>query len=141
MTASVKHLLIISLFVLFYSGYHSRDVNAKLNLLGLGKSSSVHKLDPNRAEELATALMGEVFTYIIFATLVYAEYSYVAKGSEIKEQQKKEEWNRMERRIEDITMITEKQEAEIMELRRILQTLEERNHSLAKKFFRKEKNG
>ena len=124
-----------------FTGYHSRDVNAKLNLLGLGKSKEVQKLDPDKAAQLGSELMGEFFIYVIIAGLVYAEYSYTTKSSEIKEQKRKEEWNGLERKLDDIYMITEKQEAELLELRRLINHLEERNQSLLAKLFAKEKKG
>ena len=85
--------------------------------------------------------MGEFFIYVIIAGLVYAEYSYTTKSSEIKEQKRKEEWNGLERKLDDIYMITEKQEAELLELRRLINHLEERNQSLLAKLFAKEKKG
>ena len=85
--------------------------------------------------------MGEFFIYVIIAGLVYAEYVYTTKSNEIKEQNRKEEWNGMERKMDNMFMITEKQEAELLELRRLIIHLEEKNQGLLEKFFSKEKKG
>lgn len=122
---------------ILFTGYHSLDVNAKLNLLGLGKSKEVQKLEPERAVQLGTEMLGEFIAYLIIAALVYAEYIYTTKGSEIKEQKRLEEWNGMERRMDDLFMITERQDTEINELRRLVIHLEERNRGLMGKTIQK----
>lgn len=126
---------------ILFTGYHSLDVNAKLNLLGLGKSKEVQKLEPERAVQLGTEMLGEFIAYLIIAALVYSEYIYTTKGSEIKEQKRLEEWNGMERRMDDLFMITERQDTEINELRRLVIHLEERNRGLMEKLFKKDKKG
>ena len=99
----------------------------------------MQKLDPEKAAQLGTELMGEFFIYVIISGLVYAEYVYTTKSNEIKEQKRKEEWNGMERKMDDMFMITERQEAELTELRRLVSHLEDKNRSLLEKFFSKEK--
>ena len=90
----------------------------------------MEKLNPDKAVQLGTELMGELFSYIIFCVLVVSEVKYSSRGNEIKEEQRKQEWLRMERKLEDITMTTEQQQVEINELRRLLHHLEDRNRSL-----------
>ena len=127
--------------IFLFLGYHSRNVNAKSNILGIGKVATVEKLNPDKAVQLGTELMGELFSYIIFCVLVVSEVKYSSRGNEIKEEQRKQEWLRMERKLEDITMTTEQQQVEINELRRLLHHLEDRNRSLTSKLFRKGKDG
>ena len=116
-----------------FAGYQQYDVNARLKLKGMGKSTAVQKMTPEQAADIGADIVGELIVYSILALLVVSEYYYYARAAELKEQDRKEEWNRLARKMDDLIFTTEKQDTEIKELRRIIFDIHEKNCSLFEK--------
>ncbi|KAL5008178.1 hypothetical protein ScPMuIL_013759 [Solemya velum] len=121
--------------------YHWADVNIRMRMLGLGKAGSVEPLSESMAIELGAEMLGEFIIFSIASGTLYFEYQRSSKKEQIKEEERKQEMREFERRVEDLGIITEKQDAHIRELWRIVSDLESKNTSLMQKMFGPSKKG
>ena len=90
---------------------------------GLGKPSSVQKLNEQMAIELGAEMLGE---FIIFSAAVITlglEYTRQARKGAAEAQALEERWNGVESRIEELEFLVDKQSTEIRELTRIVYTI------------------
>lgn len=121
--------------------YHWADVNIRMRMLGLGKASSVEPLSETMAIELGAEMLGEFIIFSIASGTLYFEYQRSSKKEQIKEEERKQETMQFERRVEDLGIITQQQDAQIRELWRIVSELENKNTSLMQKMFGSTKKG
>lgn len=121
--------------------YHWADVNIRMRMLGLGKASSVEPLSETMAIELGAEMLGEFIIFSIASGTLYFEYQRSSKKEQIKEEERKQETMQFERRVEDLGIVTQQQDAQIRELWRIVSELENKNTSLMQKMFGSTKKG
>ncbi|XP_050405417.1 putative OPA3-like protein CG13603 [Patella vulgata] len=117
--------------------YHWMDVNVRLKLMGMGKATHVDKLSDSMAIELGAEMLGEFILFTSASIILYMEYSRSAAKEELKEQAMLQKDLELERRLQELGLISEMQDAKIRELERTVGDLDSRNLSLASKLFGK----
>lgn len=103
--------------------YNWLEVNVKMRLLNLGKPSEVPKLNENMAIELGAELLGETIIFSIAAITLTAEYVRSSIKEREKETARQEYFNNLEKSLEDLRFIIEKQQVEIKHLTRMYYSL------------------
>ena len=89
-------------------------------LPGLGKPSNVKKLNETAAIELGAEIVGEAFIFIVAVAALSAEYYRQSKKSNAEALATEEKWNGVDKRIEELEFLVEKQRVEIRELTRLV---------------------
>ena len=122
-------------FYLFYSVFHWFEVNVRLRLMGMGKAQHVEKLNDEMAIDLGAEMLGEFVIYSVAAMTIYFEYNRSSSKEQIKEEQHRHEMISLQQKIQELGLTTERQEAQLRELERIVNDLDSRNKSLTSRIF------
>lgn len=113
------------IFCLFFSVYHWVEVNVKMRMLNLGKPSEVPKLNETMAIELGADLLGEATIFMIAVMTLTAEYIRNSRNEKAKEACKEERFRSFENDIDELKFVVDKQNAELLHLTRMYNSLED----------------
>ncbi|XP_066991462.2 optic atrophy 3 protein homolog [Anabrus simplex] len=106
--------------------YNWCEVKVKMWIMDLGKPSAVPTLNETMAIELGANLLGEGIIFATAAAVLYLEYARQVRKEAAKEQARVDEINSLNGTIKDLYFTTEKQDAQIRELTRMILDLESR---------------
>ncbi|XP_041354284.1 putative OPA3-like protein CG13603 [Gigantopelta aegis] len=115
--------------------FHWFEVNVRLRLMGMGKAQQVEKLNDEMAIDLGAEMLGEFVIYSVAAMTIYLEYSRSSAKEQIKEEQHIHDMISLQQKIQELGITTERQEAQLHELERIVNDLDSRNKSLTSRIF------
>ena len=103
--------------------------------MGMGKAQHVEKLNDEMAIDLGAEMLGEFVIYSVAAMTIYFEYNRSSSKEQIKEEQHRHEMISLQQKIQELGLTTERQEAQLRELERIVNDLDNRNKSLTSRIF------
>ncbi|KAK7864718.1 hypothetical protein R5R35_013609 [Gryllus longicercus] len=106
--------------------YNWCEVKAKMWILDFGQPAVVPSLNEAMAIELGANLLGEGIIFVIAAGVLYLEYSRGVRKENSKEEARKDEMDTLHYTIQELYFTTEKQDAQIRELTRMVAELETR---------------
>lgn len=112
-------------FFIFFSVYHWVEVNVKMRMLNLGKPSEVPKLNEAMAIELGADLLGEATIFMVAVLCLTAEYIRNARNEKSKLAATEDRFKGLENDIAELTFVVDRQNAEILHLTRICNSLED----------------
>lgn len=94
-------------------------------MLNLGKPSEVPKLNETMAIELGADLLGEATIFMVAVLTLTAEYVRNSRNEKAKEATKEERYRTIENDIDELKFVVDKQNAEILHLTRMYNSLED----------------
>lgn len=115
---------ILMLIKLVVSVYNWCEVKAKMWVMNLGKPMDVPSLNESMAIELGANLLGEGIIFAVAAGVLFLEYNRQTRKEAMKEDARKDELELLNYTIQDLYFTTEKQDAQIRELTRLVVDLE-----------------
>ncbi|XP_047004984.1 putative OPA3-like protein CG13603 [Schistocerca americana] len=104
--------------------YNWCEVKAKMWIMNLGKPVNIPSLNEAMAIELGANLVGEGIIFGVAAGVLYIEYNRQTRKETAKEQARKEELDTLHYTIQELYFTTERQDAQIRELTRMIVDLE-----------------
>lgn len=96
----------------------------KMWMLNLGKPVNVPQLNDAMAIDLGANILGEGIIFIVAAGVLYMEYARQVRKEEKKEASRKQELSTLNYTIQELYFQLERQDAQIRELHRTINTLE-----------------
>ncbi|XP_076751364.1 optic atrophy 3 protein homolog [Xylocopa sonorina] len=103
--------------------YHWAEVKAKMYVMNLGKPTKVAKLNETMAIELGANLMGEVIIFSVAGGCLILEYNRQAAKEAKKEEARLQQIQQFTNEIENLNLVTSRQENEIKYLHEAVQEL------------------
>lgn len=104
--------------------YNWCEVKAKMWIMNLGKPVNIPSLNEAMAIELGANLLGEGIIFGVAAGILFIEYNRQTRKETAKEQARKEELDTLHYTIQELYFTTERQDAQIRELTRMIVDLE-----------------
>lgn len=104
--------------------YNWCEVKAKMWILDLGKPTVVPSLNEAMAIELGANLLGEGIIFVIAAGVLVLEYVRGVRKESAKEEAKLKEMDTLHYTIQELYFTTERQDAQIREILRVVSELE-----------------
>ncbi|BES91832.1 Optic atrophy 3 protein (OPA3) [Nesidiocoris tenuis] len=104
--------------------YNWCEVKMKMWIMNLGKPVEIPKLNEAMAIELGANLLGETIIFSIAAFLLYLEYARQVRKETAKEAARAEEMLNINTAIRELTLQSDRQDAQLRELLRAMADLE-----------------
>lgn len=96
-----------------------------MRMLNLGKPTEVPKLNETMAIELGADLLGEATIFMIAVMTLTAEYIRNSRNEKAKEACKEARYRCLENDIDELKFVVDKQNAELLHLTRMYNSLED----------------
>lgn len=110
--------------------FHWYDVKVRMRVIGLGKVTSVPKLDEKKAIETGAQLLSEAILIVIGSAIVIFEYRRSALKDEAKAEALEKEKEDVRNQITNLEFTVERQSVQIKELTRLTIAIRDDIHKL-----------
>ena len=91
-----------------------------MRILGLGKATKVEPLSEEAAVELGANIIGESFLFTVAVGTIAFEYARQARKETKREEQEMEDIDSLQKKVEELGIQLEQQDARIREIHRLV---------------------